>query len=105
MKRGKGKTKGLRPSIDPAYGEAPRPLAEDKLPLYRDVGLAVEYYKVVEGLDVNEAENKAIDNIENIYEKASIPTIAKPLIRKKVQKIVKLRAERMKNVAIDKRTG
>ena len=95
----------LRPEVDQAYGEAPRLMVENKLPLYRDAGLEVEYRKKVEGTTETEAVKLVTERIEFIQQKASIPTKPRPKIKLEVEKVVRLRKERMKVVTIDKRTG
>ena len=52
---------------------------------------------------MNEAEKKIVDQIVKIYERASIPTINVLKIKQKVEKIQKLKRERMKELQVDSR--
>ena len=95
----------LRPEFDPAYGDFPKCMEENKLPLFKDAGLEVEYRKKVEGETEAEAVINVTQHVELIYEKASIPTISSPKVKLQIQKVVKLRKEKMKHVGINKKTG
>jgi hypothetical protein len=87
------------------YSEQPRPLPKDQLPLWRDVDLAVQ--DAQDNLNLSKADSvrKVASEIVEIYKRASITTIDSIKIVQKVNKMLQLRRNRVKNLAVDQRTG
>ena len=102
MSQQKSKKKFKRKVEDPAYLGLPKPLPMNQLPLNKDVGLAYEEYLF------NDEEypiHKVTDNIIEIYKRASIPTIHKKKIHNKVQNLIQMKKQKLKDLREDPRRG
>ena len=87
------------------YSEAPRPLPKNQLPLWRDVDLAIEDAKDNEHLSQKDAVVKVTNEIIEIYKKVNITTINELKIKQKVEKVLELRRNTIKNLSEKKSTG
>ena len=101
-RRNKSGDKGprLRPVPDSAYEGLPSDLPITKLPLYRDVGLAMELYKV--NNSTSNPIKMVTDMILQVYDKASIPTLAYDTVFNKVSHLVALKKVRLKELVFNK---
>ena len=104
-RRNKPASKGpmLRPTPDSAYEGLPTKLPTNKLPLYRDVGLAMEMHKIT-NTTCNPVK-MVTDCIMQVYDKASIPTLAYLTVLNKVSNLETLKKGRLIQLVVDKRTG
>jgi hypothetical protein len=93
----------LRPVPDSAYEGLPAELPTKYLPLYKDVGLAIEMSKLS---NPNCNPTKLVtDNIIKIYEKASIPTLAYDTVYNKAKNLEVMKKVRLHQLVFDKRRG
>jgi hypothetical protein len=99
-KRELKRKKGPCPRV---YGEGPKPLAKNQLPLWRDIDLALEDAKDQENLSQADAIKIVSNEVIKIYKAASISTIDPKKIAQKVAKVAELRRNQIKNTAIDQR--
>ena len=93
----------LRPAPDSAYEGLPTKLPTNKLPLYRDVGLAMEMHKITN--PTCNPVKMVTDCIMQVYDKASIPTLAYLTVLNKVSNLETLKKGRLRQLVVDKRTG
>ena len=93
----------LRPVPDLAYEGLPAELPTKQLPLYKDVGLAIEMFKATN--PTCNPTKLVTDNIIQVYEKASIPTLAYATVYNKVKNLEAMKNVRMKQLVFDKRRG
>ena len=107
MVRKKGTNPKVRRGPDSIFGER-KPLPLNTLPLVRDVGHALAHEAEVDRMekgakdfDYGTATNKVSKQIEDIYIRASIPTISasKGRIKKKVEHLLTLRKEALKDIS------
>ena len=80
----------MRPPLHPVYQGVQASLPSKWLPNYKEVGLAVEEAKKSDGDPFKVVSNQII----NVYQKASIPTIHYISIYKKVQKLDDMKKRR-----------
>ena len=101
-RRNKSGDKGprLRPVPDSAYEGLPSDLPTTKLPHYRDVGLAMEFYKITNST-CNHIK-MVTDMILQVYDKASIPTLAYDTVFNKVSNLEALKKVRLKELGFNK---
>ena len=109
-KRGKRSRGGagrrvLRQGDRNVFGEAARQLPLAQLPLNKEIGLQVLGFEQFEGLTRDEAVKRTAVAVEELYKKASIPTIAQTSIERKIRKLMVLKREREKVEEVDNRTG
>ena len=98
MSRDKGPR--LRPVPDSAYAGLRSDLPTTKLPLYRDVGLAMEFYKITNS--TCNPIKMVTDMILQVYDKASIPTLAYDTVFNKVSNLEALKKVRLKELVFNK---
>ena len=99
----KKKDSRLRSSaFDSAYEGPIRPLPENSLPTFKDVGLAVEFHKY-SNMSESCAISQVVKDIESVYDHASIPIHDLKYIRNKVKNINVLRKKRLKEMVINKK--
>ena len=78
------------------FGGEPRNLSEAQLPTNKDAGLQVQELEEYEGLSCDKSIDRTVQKVEKLYRKASIPTIAKTSIVRKVKKLMEMkRAKKM----------
>ena len=87
------------------FGGAPRNLPEAQLPTNKDVGLQVQELEEYEGLSRDKSIARTVQKVEKLYRKASIPTIAKTSIVRKVKKLMEMKRAKENAELIDKRSG
>lgn len=106
-KRGRRSAGGkvLRQGESNVFGEVARPLPSTQLPTSKDIGLQMLQYEQFEGLTHEEAVEKTAKEVEKIYSRASIPTIANQSIRRKIRKLMQLKREKEMVAVVDQRTG
>ena len=102
VKRREKRGRKLRPR-SPAYEGFLKPIPIAQLPTYRDVGLAVEYFKHTDGVKEQAAVDQVIKDIVRVYEIASIPTICRREIKKKMGQLLRLKREKLSELKFDKR--
>ena len=93
----------LRPVPDSAYEGHPAELPTKQLPLYKDVGLAIEMFKLTN--PTSNPTKLVTDNILKVYEKASIPTLAYDTVYNKVKNLEAMKKVRLHQLVVDKRSG
>ena len=102
MSEKKAKMKFKRNVEDPAYLGYPRPLPMNQLPLHKDVGLAHEEYLMN---DEKFPIHRVTDDIVEVYNRASIPKINKKKIFNKVQNLIQMKTQKLKDMREDQRRG
>ena len=104
-KKVKNKDARLRSSnYDNAYAGNHGPLPSNVLPTFQEVGLAVEFLKV-SGMSESAAITQVSQDVVNVYDHASVPTINPKKIREKVKNFALLRKKRLKEFVINKKKG
>ena len=81
---------------DLAYVDYPSQLKFTQLPTYKEVGLAVEYYKTHDELSEKASVNAVTADLINIYQRASIPTIHEIKIYQKINKLCEIKKAEQK---------
>ena len=80
-------------------------LPATQLPLYKDIGLQVLEFEQTEGLPRDEAIERTAKKVEELYMKASIPTISNHSIKRKIKKLMLLKRAKEQEDLTDNRSG
>ena len=84
MGKVKKKDVNLRLKEDPSYRAIPTQIPSNQLPINKDVGLAIEFYKLSLNLSEKESVNKVALDIMDVYKKSYISTISQITIDQKL---------------------